>query len=127
MLFKINNSYQLDVKSRGRNKVKSWGGRVINIKQSDLVHEPNPFEELTLGLSYFLFKNRLRGSKPSAVAWETSLLWYKRTTESKYSPEIYDCYIGEGEYYCSIEEKTRCNGTFTKCRDFIAAEMLLLK
>ena len=66
MLFKINNSYQLDVKSRGRNKVKSWGGRVINIKQSDLVHVPNPFEVLTVGLSYVLFKNRLCGSKPSA-------------------------------------------------------------
>ena len=31
-------------------------------------------------------KNRLRGSKPSAFAWKTSLLWYNRTTESKYLP-----------------------------------------
>ena len=89
--------------------VNSLGGRVINVKQSDLVHVLNPFEVLTVGLCYILFKNRLCSSKPSAIAWKTSLLWCNRTTQWKYLPEIYNIHIGKGEYYCGIEEKSRCN------------------
>ena len=33
-------------------------------------------------------KNRLRSSKPSAFTWKTSLLWYNRTIEWKYLPEM---------------------------------------
>ena len=73
-------------------------------------------------------KNRLRGSKPSAFVWKTSLLWYNGTSEWKYLPEKYKINVvfAKEEYHCGIEEKTRCNRTVTK-EIFIAAEILLLK
>ena len=75
-----------------------------------------------------MYKNRLRGSKPSAFAWKTSLLWYNGTSEWKYLPEKYEINVvlAEGEYHCGIEEITRCNSPVTK-EIFIAAEILLLK
>ena len=73
-------------------------------------------------------KNRLRGSKPSAFAWKTSLIWYNGISEFKYLLEKYqiNVILAKGEYHCGIEEKTRCNSTVTK-EIFIAAEILLLK
>ena len=71
-------------------------------------------------------KNRLHGSKPSAFAWKTSLLWQNRTSEWKYLPEKYETNIvlAKGEYHCGVEEKTRCNSTVTKGKEiFIAAEI----
>ena len=71
-------------------------------------------------------KNRLRGSKPLAFAWTTSLLLHNGTSEWKYLPEKYkvNVILAKGEYHCGIEEKTRCNSTVTKGKEiFIAAEI----
>ena len=50
-------------------------------------------------------KNRLRGSKPSAFTWKTSILWYSRTTGTIYARSKINFILAKGNIIVALRRK----------------------